>query len=67
MAFDRRTRPGRERQSDRHRSLQQAECARTPSADYVVPGASVGYMPGYGEAFQTTPDQRRTAIRSSSR
>lgn len=29
--------------------------ANAPNAvpDYVVPGASVGYMPGYGEAFQT--------------
>jgi hypothetical protein len=23
--------------------------------DYVVPGASLGYTPGYGEAFQVTP------------
>ena len=23
--------------------------------DYVVPGASLGYSPGYGEAFQVTP------------
>ena len=36
-------------------SLQQAN-APNAVPDYVVPGASVGYMPGYGEAFQTTPN-----------
>ena len=36
-------------------SLQQANAPNAVS-DYVVPGASVGYMPGYGEAFQTTPN-----------
>jgi hypothetical protein len=32
--------------------------ANAPNAvpDYVLPGASVGYLPGYGEAFQTTPN-----------
>jgi hypothetical protein len=32
--------------------------ANAPNAvpDYVLPGASVGYVPGYGEAFQTTPN-----------
>ena len=32
--------------------------ANAPNAvpDYVVPGASVGYMLGYDEAFQTTPN-----------
>jgi hypothetical protein len=24
--------------------------------DYVVPGASLGYTPGYGEAFEVTPN-----------
>ncbi len=33
-------------------NLQQAN-APNAVPDYVVPGASVGYMPGYGEAFQT--------------
>ena len=23
--------------------------------DYVVPGASLGFTPGYGESFQVTP------------
>ena len=36
-------------------SLQQAN-APNAVPNYVVPGASVGYMPGYGEAFQTTPN-----------
>ena len=36
-------------------SLQQAN-APNAVPDYVVPGASVGYMLGYGEAFQTTPN-----------
>jgi hypothetical protein len=36
-------------------ALQQAN-APNAVPDYVVPGASVGYMPGYGEAFQTTPN-----------
>ncbi len=36
-------------------SLQQAS-APNAIPDYVLPGASVGYRPGYGEAFQTTPD-----------
>ena len=36
-------------------SLQQAN-APNAVPDYVVPGASVRYMPGYGEAFQTTPN-----------
>ncbi|MDX6390200.1 MAG: hypothetical protein QOJ73_1263 [Streptosporangiaceae bacterium] len=32
--------------------------ANAPNAvpDYVLPGATVGYLPGYGEAFQTTPN-----------
>jgi hypothetical protein len=32
--------------------------ANAPNAvpDYVLPGPSVGYVPGYGEAFQTTPN-----------
>jgi hypothetical protein len=32
--------------------------ANVPNAvpDYVLPGATVGYQPGYGEAFQTTPN-----------
>jgi hypothetical protein len=31
--------------------------ANAPNAvpDYVLPGASVGYVPGYGQAFETTP------------
>ena len=33
-------------------SLQQAN-APNAVPDYELPGASVGYMPGYGEAFQT--------------
>ncbi len=36
-------------------SLQQAN-APNAVPDYVLPGASVGYVPGYGEAFQTTPN-----------
>ena len=35
-------------------SLQQAN-APNAVPDYVVPGASLGYTPGYGEAFQVTP------------
>ena len=35
-------------------SLQQAN-APDAVPDYVVPGASLGYTPGYGEAFQVTP------------
>jgi hypothetical protein len=32
--------------------------ANAPNAvpDYVLPGPTVGYVPGYGEAFQTTPN-----------
>ena len=32
--------------------------ANVPNAvpDYVLPGPTVGYVPGYGEAFQTTPN-----------
>jgi hypothetical protein len=32
--------------------------ANAPNAvpDYVLPGPSVGYVPGYGKAFQTTPN-----------
>ena len=32
--------------------------ANAPNAvpDYTLPGASLGYVPGYGEAFQTTPN-----------
>jgi len=32
--------------------------ANAPNAvpDYVLPGPAVGYVPGYGEAFQTTPN-----------
>jgi hypothetical protein len=36
-------------------ALQQAN-APNAVPDYVLPGASVGYLPGYGEAFQTTPN-----------
>jgi hypothetical protein len=36
-------------------ALQQAN-APNAVPDYVLPGASVGYVPGYGEAFQTTPN-----------
>jgi hypothetical protein len=35
-------------------ALQQAS-APDAVPDYVVPGASLGYTPGYGEAFQVTP------------
>ena len=35
-------------------SLQQAN-APNAVPDYVVPGASLGYTPGYGESFQVTP------------
>jgi RsiW-degrading membrane proteinase PrsW (M82 family) len=35
-------------------SLQQAN-APNAVPDYVMPGASLGYTPGYGEAFQVTP------------
>src|SRR6185369_7443210 len=35
-------------------SLQQAN-APDAVPDYVVPGASLGYTPGYDEAFQVTP------------
>jgi hypothetical protein len=40
--------------------------ANAPNAvpDYVLPGPSVGYVPGYGEAFQTTPNSAdATAVR----
>ena len=36
-------------------ALQQAN-APNAVPDYVLPGASVGYVPGYGEAFQTSPN-----------
>ena len=36
-------------------ALQQAN-APNAVPDYVLPGASVGYTPGHGEAFQTTPN-----------
>lgn len=36
-------------------ALQQAN-APNAVPDYVLPGASIGYMPGGGEAFQTTPN-----------
>ncbi len=36
-------------------SLQQAN-APNAVPDYVPPGGSVGYVPGYSEAFQTTPN-----------
>ena len=36
-------------------ALQQAN-APNAVPDYVLPGATVGYQPGYGEAFQTTPN-----------
>jgi hypothetical protein len=35
-------------------ALQQAN-APNAVPDYVLPGASVGYQPGYGEAFRTAP------------
>ena len=40
--------------------------ANAPNAvpDYVLPGPSVGYAPGYGEAFQTAPNSAdATAVR----
>ena len=40
--------------------------ANAPNAvpDYVLPGPSVGYVPGYGEAFQTAPNSAdATAVR----
>lgn len=40
--------------------------ANAPNAvpDYVLPGPSVGYLPGYGEAFATTPNSgNATAVR----
>ena len=40
--------------------------ANAPNAvpDYVLPGPSVGYAPGYGEAFATTPNSGdATAVR----
>jgi hypothetical protein len=40
--------------------------ANAPNAvpDYVLPGPSLGYVPGYGEAFQTTPNSAdATAVR----
>jgi RsiW-degrading membrane proteinase PrsW (M82 family) len=36
-------------------ALQQAN-APNAALDYVLPGATVGYQPGYGEAFQTSPN-----------
>jgi hypothetical protein len=36
-------------------ALQQAN-APNAALDYVLPGATVGYLPGYGEAFQTSPN-----------
>ena len=36
-------------------ALQQAN-APNAVPDYVLPGASIGYTPGHGEAFQTTPN-----------
>ncbi len=37
--------------------------ANAPNAvpDYVLPGPSLGYLPGYGEAFQTTPNSADAA------
>ena len=31
------------------------DCSYNAVPDYVMPGASLGYTPGYGEAFQVTP------------
>ena len=43
--------------------------ANAPNAvpDYVLPGPTVGYVPGYGEAFQTDAEQRRPGMRCGSR